>query len=683
MEKDYEYRVLVWEFYQYQLRRKYKHTPAGFQSEEEEKISRNRWKENVKKFRQGGIICSFYQTEAQPFAGRKQELSVMERKIKRETGMAVLYGIGGIGKTALAKEYIRLHREEYAGILYLTFGSSIKNIICNDVMLDISNLKYHPEKYRTLSAYFDVKMGALREILKRGSYLMVMDDCNIDQDGHLERVLALPCHKIITTRVNPESWGYEGIEVNSFRRKEEWNEFFELYKGKRLSEEEKKKLWDCVEKTQGHPLSVKLQMYNEKEITGAGIGKDILQRFGLRKREQELLMYLSIMPSDGIFFSLFQQIARLEGGELDRLEKILLIQTGKKNESEEQYVSMHPLIAEAVRAEYPITTINGRKLLKGMEAYLNGDNPCKKDMWECAYGENRKLEPYIFSMIEAFPEPEPWMSAAFDRLATFLWIQGYFKQAEQYELKIYDAVKKYYGEIHQLTGQMAMRVAAVYYNRMDLENADKWYLQGLTVLKTCKPLNQEYHIALIQSFSKAARLYWDKKEYRQAICYIDEAIGYYLDIEKKMEERGSLPERRYKLEYPYSILLKAKILFAMQRYEEAEELYYRAAEVFMEVSGDEFRFNEFQELYIKILIQKGDYKKAEHYALENMNRELCYRGEEYRDTLKSMEQTADIWMKSGREAEAITLYRRIMRCLRKEYPYQESWIKKISLKMNC
>ena len=208
-ENDYEKQILVWQFHQYQLRRKYRNTPAGFQSKQEEQMMREQWMENVKCFRQKQIrkICSCYQAEPQPFVGRNTELSRMERMIK-ENGTAILYAIGGIGKTALAREYVYRHRNEYQGIIYLTFDGSVKKTICNDVMLNISNLKYHPERYRNISGYFKEKINVLREILKKDSCLMVIDDCNAEQEDDLDMLFGLPCHKIITTRISPESWGY-------------------------------------------------------------------------------------------------------------------------------------------------------------------------------------------------------------------------------------------------------------------------------------------------------------------------------------------------------------------------------------------------------------------------------------------------------------------------------------------
>ena len=372
-------------------------------------------------------------SENQPFAGRAQELIQIEHKLKEEQRTAIVYGIGGIGKTALVKEYLCIHQNDYDGILYITFSKSVKNSVCNDRMLNISDLKFNPEKYGNLTRYYKVKMQALQELMEKGKYLLVLDDCNTEFDQNLDDLIDLSGDKIITTRINPAVWGYSGIEVCSFQNRKEWNEFLNLYTKKSLAEDEKKKIWEYIREVHGHTLAVMLKIYNrDNEFNTKIVGKDLLQRFPLKKREKEILMYLSIMPTEGIPCSLFEIIAQLKDGELQRLQQFLLIQVVRTSFDGEKYISLHPLIAEAVKKELPADVIKCRSLLKGFEKYLNGENPEKKDLWETSYENNRKLEGCIFAVINAFPEPVPWMATTFDSLATFLWVQGYFEEAEEY-----------------------------------------------------------------------------------------------------------------------------------------------------------------------------------------------------------------------------------------------------------
>ena len=685
-EKNYDQQVLEWRFHQIQLRRKYKGTPAGFQDRQAELTAITEWKKDVLKFRKENIqnIQSLYQPMPQPFVGRKQELSEIERTMQAPSGTAILYGIGGIGKTALMREYLRIHRNDYDGIVYLTFSKSVKNTLCNDTMLNISNLNFRPEKHGSLSKYYDLKLHVLQEIIKKGKYLLLLDDCNTQTDPDLDDFLNLSCHKIITTRVNPQSWGYSGIEVLAFSTYTDWCAFLDLYTKEPLPEDEKKEIKEYIGKVHGHTLAAMLRISNRNaEWDTADIGKNLLQSFSLKKRELELLMYLSIMPTDGVPFSLFQTITQLKKGELRRLEDFMLIQIDRFSAFETEKISLHPLITEATKETFPANAINCRHLIKGMENYLNGENPQHKDIWEISYEDNRKIEPYVFALVNTFTEPVPWMAATFDRLATFLWIQGYFQEAEAYSLKIYNSVKAYYGENHQLTGRMAIRTGAVYYNQMDWSNANVWYLKGLDAFKKCKPANQDYLYYFMQALAIVARMYRHEHEYEAALAAIDEALECFHKFKKQYEEKNLTLTYAQLLEYPYYLNSKVNILLEMGQFEEAEQLSSKALKAFEDVSDDEFRKNTFRSVQIEILIRKKSYEKAAILAEENLRQALLYRGEKYKDTLMYMEKLADLQKDLHKETEAAALYQKILQCLHLEYPYQENWIAQIHSKLNC
>ena len=685
-EKDYEQQLLEWRFHQVQFRRKYRNTPAGFQNRQEEITVINAWKEDVKRFRKGRMkkIQSLYQPESQPFVGREQELLRIEHTLKEENGTAIVYGIGGIGKTALVQEYLCRHQEHYDGILYLNFSKSIKNTVCSDIMLSISNLKFNPEKYENLTKYYKVKMQILQEIMTKGNYILILDDCNIEMDHNLEDFLGLPGDKIITTRVNPDAWGYSGIEIRPFQEKKEWDEFAALYTKEPLSEEGKRNFLEYVKTIHGHTLAAMLKIssrnmgYDTEEV-----GKELLQRFPLKKREKEILMYLSIMPTEGIEYSVFEIMAQLKEGELKRLQEFLLIQISRAPFEKGNGVSLHPLIAEAVRTEYPANPINYRSFLRGLEKYLKGENPQKKDLWENSYENNRNVEEYVFSVVNTFSEPVPWMAETFDRLSTFLWVQGYFEKAEEYSLKIYKSVENYYGESHQLTGWMAIRMGAVYYNKMERQRANVWYLKGLEILKKCKPINQEYYVYLMEALAIAARMYRHKGDYTQALEHIEQAMECFYTFKKQLDMKRHPMKDDQSLKLPYYLISKTGILMDMGRLTEAEQLYPEALRAFESVSSDEFRKNTFRNVRVEMLMRNEEYEKAEKLAEENLKYSYLYRGESYKDTLIYMEKLADIQRCLGKETEAAGLYQNVLLCLRRDYPNQEQWIEKISLKLNC
>ena len=49
-------------------------------------------------------------------------------------------------KTALARAYIRKHRQDYDAVLFLSCQADLKSVICDDCQLPIVNLQYSADK---------------------------------------------------------------------------------------------------------------------------------------------------------------------------------------------------------------------------------------------------------------------------------------------------------------------------------------------------------------------------------------------------------------------------------------------------------------------------------------------------------------------------------------------------------
>ena len=74
---------------------------------------------DFEQFAVGLNLASF--PEAAQFVARKKELSKTHELLHGHSNRTcvVLYGLGGIGKTQLAIEYIRRHKEKYTAIFWL------------------------------------------------------------------------------------------------------------------------------------------------------------------------------------------------------------------------------------------------------------------------------------------------------------------------------------------------------------------------------------------------------------------------------------------------------------------------------------------------------------------------------------------------------------------------------------
>lgn len=683
--KTYEQEILEWRWRQLCLQRKYNNTPAGFKSEEQERLARSLWEQDVQRFREGQIyrILSRYQPSEEIFVGRKDDLERIHAALEKKAGPVVLYGMGGIGKSALARAYVRQHMEDYDHILFLSFSSTMQSLLVDDFSVRISNLQYSADEYGNQKKYFQIKCRILRQIAKKERILIVIDDCNIKGDKHMQDVFSLPCDFLVTTRRNPILWGdYPGIEVSRLQTEEEWRTFIDAYRTKELSPEEMERIAQYRDMVQGHTLMMQQRIHNpEKEFKGfEDFKRGIFQRFPLKKEEKQAMTYLSIMPVQGIPRTMFQTITGIGDEAIDQLKNDMFIQTGWDENWKDSMLSLHPIIAEAARMVFKPSCLNCGKLLIGLYNYLRGKLTDGRDTWGRTYAENQRLEPYIYAVIRAFPEPAPWLCEAFDELYTFYWIQEYFEEAKSYEEKLYRAVCEYYGESHPMTAWIALRVAAVYYNSLDFQEARAWYQKGLAMMQRCPasvPLRSLY---LGQAYHKAARLYRYDKDYsnglqmaRRAVASVEQAIE---DARKHKEDTD-----RFERSLTHCLLEEGKNLFSSGELPEAEAVYREIQKKMPDSFKKDFYPNEFQCFYIDILMAKKDYSQAEPLAKECVERAVRFRGESFKDTLSCRELLADVYIKLGKVDKAMEEYHILLGWLQKKYPRQREWIERICRKI--
>lgn len=114
MKHDMERELLEWKKGMLELRRKYRDTPPGFQDDRTEQAYLDKFSEEQEAYRKKRehYLEAFWESKEEPFAGREPYLKRIWEIFRLEKGPAVLYGIGGIGKTAIARAYALRFRKE-------------------------------------------------------------------------------------------------------------------------------------------------------------------------------------------------------------------------------------------------------------------------------------------------------------------------------------------------------------------------------------------------------------------------------------------------------------------------------------------------------------------------------------------------------------------------------------------
>jgi hypothetical protein len=148
---------------------------------------------DFEQFAVGLNLASF--PEAAQFVAREKELSKMHELLHDHSNRTcvVLYGLGGIGKTQLAIEYIRRHKEKYTAIFWLnTNNQDSLKLSFRDVAQQV--LKYHPSTSLLAGVDLDdldqvvYAVKAWLDLQKNTRWLMIYDNYdNPKTPGNLDR----------------------------------------------------------------------------------------------------------------------------------------------------------------------------------------------------------------------------------------------------------------------------------------------------------------------------------------------------------------------------------------------------------------------------------------------------------------------------------------------------------------
>ncbi len=201
-------------------------------------------------------VCSL---QEEIFIGREKELLKIHESFAGGTGRpVVLYGIGGIGKSALARAYARRFRGEYDHILSLPCQKRLKDTLSSDTALPVNNLQYSPERYRSKNKYFRKKLDVAISLMRESKVLLILDGCTGITDAEMDILLSLPCHILITTCLSGRLFhGSRGIRVEELKEPAEWDLFIDSYCPYPPSREQRRELYEYRDAVGGHTLTMR------------------------------------------------------------------------------------------------------------------------------------------------------------------------------------------------------------------------------------------------------------------------------------------------------------------------------------------------------------------------------------------------------------------------------------------
>lgn len=302
------------------------------------------------------------------FMGRQDELELIHRKLQGRLNKLMIVGMGGIGKTELAKQYAFVYAESYDITIWIHFRKSIRETISDDTNLIIEGCSKDKYSNYDTEQYFQYKLKLLKKLSNRKT-LLIIDNFDVINDSDLEELCNGEYTVLFTTRTQELSTFVPEFYLDAFQRENELLELFKLEYKRSMTEEDKQIILKMVSNFQNHTLLVRLlgnamqkkrisprkmqsedtsywtwmKMNEVSTKTILEILQDMIRITDLSKEESYILCNLSLIPNSGIDTSEFVEICGMEGFDVvDNLIKCNWI----VHEPAEDRIHLHPLIRE-------------------------------------------------------------------------------------------------------------------------------------------------------------------------------------------------------------------------------------------------------------------------------------------------------------------------------------------------
>lgn len=312
------------------------------------------------------------------FIGRENELASIHESLQANH-VLFLSGMGGIGKSELAKNYAKQFPKDYDTVLFATYMGSWQMLITDDLGIHIANFERYwqePEK-----DYCARKIPKLAELCDERT-LLIIDNVNEDvyegEESELfKRLMGLNCQVLLTSRLR--DWEYPTLEIGTFGDRTDMLRLFAKWCPYKAAQEPTVKA--IIEYVAGHTLTVELiakqvragfstpdKMLQKLKAHGVGnSGKeavksskdnvvsrktpfehicDLFDVAKLKEIERKVLINLSMLPPVGIELSRFMKWC-----ELDNPESINCLFIAGWIERESEKIKMHPIISDVVRQQ--------------------------------------------------------------------------------------------------------------------------------------------------------------------------------------------------------------------------------------------------------------------------------------------------------------------------------------------
>lgn len=393
--------------------------------------------------------------------GRETELEHLEKAMQKHRKLC-LYGIGGIGKTALTLAYAK-NVAQSVSVVYLPIEESVLRTVGNDEILKLDSPEFR-KKQQDLSGlnYARYKLSVLENSVCENT-LIILDNVDTLDDPMIDRILSLSCNIIVVTRHGGILPSWESYHIAHVASPDACVRMFETYYGRKAEEYEKEMLLALLKSVAYHTMSVILLAKNMKytntplsKYTDVGQLKsenilhihhladndkdkteitamyrrlqELFNSRGLDINEKRVIKIMILSPTVGIDRELFINLVGQESVvSLKKFEQTGWIEYNDVSND----IYLHPVINDVIREEFDISA-EDPDIKSYIQNFVNAVSNCYNQNYE----ENIKYKELALSLIRHFPEPNVDNYKQYLTISKLLWVLNMFDMSLNIQYKI-------------------------------------------------------------------------------------------------------------------------------------------------------------------------------------------------------------------------------------------------------
>ena len=589
------------------------------------------------------------------FCGREKELEEIEKLFDNDERIIFLQGIGGIGKTEIAKQYAKRHKSQYDTIIYATYNSTILELVSSQTSFKIDpqfpRLVYSDGSQENDIAFFERKMNLIKEITNERT-LIIIDNFDVMDDEHFVELTKAKYKLLITTRCD-YSRIFSIIKIEPLDSMESLkNIFLENYDGY-LVDKDDPYLEDLIELVNRHTYTIELiaqHMENSgqtveemiyvlkkqgivslNEAVRSSLDKSqvayenllkMFKVFDLSNEDKYLLKVLSLMPLSGV--NATKDLKNWLG--VPYLKTLMDLEKRSWTSTSANGVSLHPIVRDVVRHELPTNESEMVDFLKAFNETIK-----EEKSWHYTIGLKSYYADITSEILNVFNEINEHTIELY-RNAELLFSFG-VKPGRAIEIatNLYNYYKDKNGELSFNCGYYAFQAGWTYLFNFhldnSLENAKEWFKKGYQILSNLTLNNQDEYAVYGHLLTHLSRIYLivynehqDEERLNRAIYFAKIAIE---NAEKHFDKTSPYYSRK-----AVAYMQLAEAYIASQNFSEALILINDAYQIMYSLFGE----NDPDTLNVSsrksaVLYNMGEYQESLAIGQKNLDAYTTFYGE--------------------------------------------------------